>query len=113
MFFTLSNGMGNEGAENVEVVNGLQRSDSEDGKTSSVVPLAKYEWRFRQAVGRKKDVRWGKGKVHLTLDIVYSDQQGGKQIYKYEATKKGACFWFNKTNCSCSFGSHCKFAHVC
>ncbi len=28
----------------------------------------------------------------------------------YEARKKGACLMFNKTNGSCSFGSHCKFA---
>jgi len=45
-FFASSNGMGNEGAGNVRAIDGLQRSDREDGKMS-VVPRGKIRLEIR------------------------------------------------------------------
>ena len=83
MLFALSNGVGNEGAGNVGAVDGLQRSDSEDGKDV----LSGARWQnttgdFRQEATGKKDVRWGEEKVHLTL--IWTPPSKGASKYMAE-----------------------------
>ena len=86
--------------------------------------VTRYDRRFRQEAAGKEDVKWDEENLSLLLDIVHSAPQvkteskqgtgaSGTPLRKTEQRRRGACFIFNRGDGKCSFGVHCRFAHVC
>jgi len=83
--------------------------------------VVKYDRRFRQEAARRNDVKWGEQKTCLVLDMMCNTPQGEKQAHgnsgpsqrKADQKKRGACFRHNKANCTCTYGTQCRFLHVC
>ena len=86
--------------------------------------VARYDRRFRQEAAGKEEVKWDEENLSLLLDIVHANppaksefKQGtgasGTPLRKAEQRRRGACFKFNRGEGKCSFGMHCRFAHVC
>ncbi len=82
--------------------------------------VVKYDRRFRQEAAGRSDVAWGEEKTSLVLDMMCNTPQAEKQTHgsgplqkKQEQRKRAVCFRFNKANSTCTFGSQCRFLHVC
>lgn len=86
--------------------------------------VARYDRRFRQEAAGKEEVKWDEENLSLLLDIVHATPQTVSEVKrgtgasvtpvkKAEQRKRGACFKFNKGEGKCSFGMHCRYAHIC
>ncbi len=86
--------------------------------------VARYDRRFRQEAAGKADVRWEDENISLLLDVVHTGQtargehrQGAGRSdpgpRRAAARRRGVCYQYSKGEDRCTYGSSCKFDHLC